>query len=296
MARPSASQAASYGALLDAVRGVQWRARRAVTNAIAGTHHSTQRGTSAEFTEYRLYRQGDDPRRLDWRVLARSDRAYIRLATDRAVLPTTIVIDASASMAYPVGGATKWRFAVNLAVGLAAAAHAGGDPVGLAVAGREGSPATLAPRTRRGVVAEIAHVLDTVEPGGTTPLAPVVAALRTARIALITDLLGDADGALHAARIHAVGGGEFHLIHVVAAEEIDPPRRPLLAVDPERSEMRRMLLETTRAAYESRFAEWRSDMAHRWRAAGAAYTEVRTDEAAAHAVRRVAEPAGGIQR
>jgi len=84
----------SYGALLDAVRGVHWQARRAVTGALAGTHHSKQRGTSAEFTEYRFYRQGDDPRRIDWRLLARSDRAYIRLATDRAILPTMIVLDA----------------------------------------------------------------------------------------------------------------------------------------------------------------------------------------------------------
>src|SRR5215203_1266643 len=93
----------SYGALLDAVRGVHWQARRAATGAIAGTHQSKQRGTSAEFTEYRLYRQGDDPRRIDWRLLARSDRAYIRLATDRAVLPTVLVVDATASMHSPAG-------------------------------------------------------------------------------------------------------------------------------------------------------------------------------------------------
>src|SRR3954464_10044098 len=112
--------AVSYGALLDAVRGVHWQARRAVTGAIAGTHHSKMRGTSAEFTEYRLYRQGDDARRIDWRLLARSDRAYIRLATDRAVLPTTIVIDASSSMAFPLVSNAKWHQAQQLAIGLAA--------------------------------------------------------------------------------------------------------------------------------------------------------------------------------
>jgi hypothetical protein len=101
--------ASSYGALLDAVRGVHWQARRAVANAASGSHQSRQRGTSAEFTEYRLYRQGDDPRRIDWRLLGRSDRAYIRLATDRAILPTTIVLDASASMAFPVATREKWR-------------------------------------------------------------------------------------------------------------------------------------------------------------------------------------------
>jgi uncharacterized protein (DUF58 family) len=284
------AHAVTYGALLDAVRGVQWRARHAVTSAVAGTHHSTLRGTSAEFTEYRLYRQGDDPRRLDWRLLARSDRAYIRLATDRAVLPTLIVVDASASMAFPDGADSKWRYASALAVGLAAVAHADGDPVGVAIARPDGGALVVPPRTRRGVVGEIARVLDEHAPGGSVGVADLVAHARTARVAIITDLLGDVDATLQAARLHAVGGGEVHVIHVVAAAEIDPPRRPMLAVDPERGDVRRMLSEATRAAYEERFAEWRSDMAHRWRVAGASYTEVRTDETPAHAVRRIAEP------
>src|SRR4029077_3015568 len=113
---PAAPGAPSYGALLDAVRGVHWPARHAVTSAIAGVHHSRQRGTSAEFTEYRLYRQGDDPRRIDWKLLARSDRAYIRLATDRAILPTTIVLDSSASMAFPLVTRRKWQCAKELAI------------------------------------------------------------------------------------------------------------------------------------------------------------------------------------
>src|SRR3569832_1688916 len=119
--------AGSYGALLDAVRGVHWPARRAIVSAVAGTHHSKQRGTSAEFTEYRLYRQGDDPRRIDWRLLARSDRAYIRLATDRAVLPTTIVLDSSSSMAFPMATREKWRRAQEIAIGLAAVVYGDGD-------------------------------------------------------------------------------------------------------------------------------------------------------------------------
>src|SRR4051812_1432825 len=123
----------SRGALLDAVRGVHWPSRRAVAGGPTGSHHSKMRGVSAEFTEYRLYRQGDDSRRLDWRLLARSDRAYIRLATDRAVLPTTIVLDASASMAFPVASRAKWRRAQEIAIGLAAVTHADGDPVGVAV-------------------------------------------------------------------------------------------------------------------------------------------------------------------
>ncbi len=280
-----------YGALLDAVRGVHWVARRAVASPIAGTHHSRQRGTSAEFTEYRLYRQGDDPRRLDWRLLARSDRAYIKLATDRAVLPTTILVDASASMAFPVMTRAKWRCAQEIAIGLAAVAHADGDPVGLAVHQDDGSVRVLPPRTRRGVIGEIARVLDATDPDGIDPLAPALTAIRSARIAIVTDLLGDADALLRAARVHVVGGGEVYLVHVVAQEELDPPRRTMLAADPEDAAVQRLLGDSSRRAYDTAFGEWRADMARQWRASGASYVEVITSEAASHAVRRIAEPA-----
>src|SRR6476619_2451550 len=96
-----------YGPLLDAVRGVRWPAARRVAGATLGAHPSKLRGNSSEFSEFRPYRQGDDPRRLDWRLLARSDRAYVRLADDHALLPTLAIVDASASMAFPADGARR---------------------------------------------------------------------------------------------------------------------------------------------------------------------------------------------
>lgn len=278
------------GHLLDDVRGVHWPSRRAVAGGPAGTHQSKMRGTSAEFTEYRLYRQGDDPRRIDWRLLARSDRAYIRLATDRAVLPTSIVLDASSSMAFPLLSHDKWLQAQRIAIGLAAVVHADGDPVGVAVRDDRGGTRVLPPRTRRGVVREIARVVDGADPDGLDPLAPVVASLRSPRIAIITDLLGDADELLRAASVHVVGGGEVHLIHIVAREELDPPRRAILAADPEAPTLQRLLVDATRRGYLEAFGEWRETMARRWRGAGASYVEVITDEEPSHAVRRIVEP------
>jgi uncharacterized protein (DUF58 family) len=248
------------------------------------------RGTSAEFTEYRLYRQGDDPRRLDWRLLARSDRAYIRLATDRAVLPTTVVLDASASMAFPLLTNEKWHQARRIAIGLAAVVHADGDPIGIAVRDDRGAMRILPPRTRRGIVHEIARVIDETEPEGSDPLASVLASVRSARIAIVTDLLGDADELLRAASVHVVAGGEVHLVHIVAREELDPPKRAMLAADPEEPGLQRLLADSTRRAYVDAFGEWRASMARRWRAAGASYVEVITDEDTPHAVRRIVEP------
>ena len=286
---------ASYGALLDAVRGVQWPARRIVPAGPVGAHHSHMRGASTEFAEYRAYRQGDDPRRLDWRLLARADRAYIRLTTDRAVLGTTIVLDSSASMAFPPSSHAKWRIAQAIAIGLAAVAHAAGDPVGLVIADAKGEPRTIAPRTRRGVVDELARVITDVEPWGSPRLAPLARAVRSQRIAVVSDMLGDADELIRDVSAHVAAGGEAHVVHVVAREEVEPPARTLLAADPEDPSVERLLTESTRRGYDDAFAEWRTEIARQLRSGGASYTLVLTDEPAPHAVRRIARPAGRVR-
>src|ERR1700685_2574349 len=104
------------GDVLDALHGVRWPTERPVSGRVAGGHRARTRGSSAEFAEYRAYRQGEDVRRLDWKVLARTDRAYVRLAEDHAPLPTTIIVDASASMAFPAETSAKWLHAARLAV------------------------------------------------------------------------------------------------------------------------------------------------------------------------------------
>jgi uncharacterized protein (DUF58 family) len=280
--------AAGYGALLEALRGVSWPARSIASGTLTGSHRARLRGMSSEFTEYRAYRQGDDPRRLDWRLLARSNRAYIRLSADQAQLRTMIIADASASMAFPAGSQDKWRVCRELAVGLAAVAHSDGDPVGCVVA-VEGRYPRVDPRNRRGVVGEIARLLDSVRCSGAAALAPAVSAGRGgARMVVLTDLLGDLDALLAAARPHLAMGGEVHVAHIIAREEMDPPHHAVTAVDPEAPESRRPLVEATRAAYLEAFASWRADVAQRWRAAGASYTEVSTAAPTDRMVRAIA--------
>src|SRR5687767_14472682 len=176
-----------FATLLDSVRGVRWPARTAVRGGIPGAHTSRMRGTSAEFTEYRPYRQGDDLGRIDWKLFARSDRAYIRLSNDRAILPTTFVLDASASMAFPVETNGKWKLASELAIGLAAVARSSADPVGLVIA-REGKPVQLQPRTRQGVIHEMIRAIEESGPVGSEPLSGAFtsAARASGRVVLIT--------------------------------------------------------------------------------------------------------------
>jgi uncharacterized protein (DUF58 family) len=284
------ARAASYGTLLDALRGVTWPARRFARGTAAGSHRSRLRGISPEFTEYRPYRQGDDPRRLDWKLFARTDRAYQRITSDRATLATLLIVDASASMDYPSGMLSKWEYACRLAVGLAAVAHAGGDPVGVSV-GTNAPLRSLEPRTRRGVVGDVARLLEGVTPVGSEPLGPLLAAARPEwRVALISDFLGDAASLLRLARERVLAGAEVHAMHVVAEAELDPPASAIMARDPETPRLERPLVDSTRADYEETFARWRSDLARDWLLAGATYAQLSTSEPAEHAVRRMTRP------
>ena len=275
-----------YGALLDAVRGVRWPAARRVPGATLGVHPSRLCGNSSEFSEFRTYRQGDDPRRIDWRLLARSDRAYVRLTTDLATHRTVFVVDASASMAFPVPALDKWRLARELAVGLAAVAHASADPVGLTIAAPR--PILLAPRARRSVLLEMMRALDATVPAGSPPLAEALRSGRASRVVVLTDLLGDAAALLTAARLHAAAGGETTIIHIVAAEEVDLPAGARLAVDPEDPALRRTLDATARREYREAFTRWGESIAGDVRAAGLRYERATTDEPAARVVRRIA--------
>lgn len=283
-----------YGALLDAVRGLRWRARRVSRIAVPGIHPSRVRGSSAEFTEYRAYRQGDDLRRIDWKLFARSDRAHVRISEERAVTPTYIVLDASASMAFPDGEGSKWSLAQQMAVALSSVAHSGGDPVGLIVAGNP--RATIPPRTRRGIVAEVIQKLRHVPVAGAHALGPAITtAARTAsRIAIISDFLGDLDETLRIARELIAAGRDVHALHIIAAEEMDPPRAVSLVTDPESADVRRYMADAARDGYLRAYADWREATAARWLASGAAYrTIVVGEEPVSHSVRRVVrdEPA-----
>jgi uncharacterized protein (DUF58 family) len=277
-----------YGALLDSVRGLRWRARRASRVAVPGIHRSRVRGTSAEFTEYRAYRQGDDLRRIDWKLFARSDRAHVRISEERAVTPTYLVLDASASMGFPHGDGAKWAVARQLAVGLTSVAHSGGDPTGVMVAGH--SHATIQPRTRSGIVGEVIRALNDVVARGSEAVAPAIvsAARASARIAIVSDFLGDLDDTLRVARELIASGRDVYALHVVAEEEMNPPSAVSVVTDPENVGIRRFMSGDTRDGYLRAFADWRDTTASRWLASGAAYRLVVAGaEPMSHSIRRI---------
>ncbi|MEO6444375.1 MAG: DUF58 domain-containing protein [Gemmatimonadaceae bacterium] len=282
-----------YGSILDAVRGLTWPARRRVGGVHTGSHLSRLRGRAPELSEYRLYRQGDDPRQLDWKLLARSDRAFIRLSDDRAVHPTWLLVDATASMRYPAPAHTKWRTACALAVALAAISQRAGDPVGAVIVGGHGTLQVRA-RTRSDVVPELIATLGSVEPGGSAPLAPATLHIPArARLVIVSDLLGDEEALRHDAAARHGAGGDVHVIHITSRGELDPPGGVSLVVDPEDPAIERPMDAETREVYLRRYAEWRAETARAWRLAGAAYRQVQAEDDVARLVRGIVTAAPG---
>ena len=279
--------------MFDSLRGLTWPSRRRALGALPGTHRSRLRGTAPELSEYRLYRQGDDPRQLDWKLLARSDRAYIRLAEDRSLLATWFVVDASASMAFPAGSNAKWKLACDTALGLASVALSSGDPVGLIVA-HDTTPARTPARSRRGTLSEMLATLGVINPAGGATLAPHVSDIRAgARVVIISDFLGDEEPTRVAAKALMATSSDVHAVHVVAREEIDPAPDAIRAVDPENEMIARPFDDSMRPRYLANFASWRADTAAAWRHAGATWTTVTTGEDSAIGIRRVITASSG---
>src|SRR5260370_22916212 len=79
--------------------GIEIVAEGVVEGFLAGVHRSPFRGFSVEFTEHRAYQAGDELRYLDWRILGRSDRLFVKQFEEETNLRSMILVDASRSMA-----------------------------------------------------------------------------------------------------------------------------------------------------------------------------------------------------
>ncbi len=114
------------------LRGLKLHARRAA-GAGTGTHASRNRGAGLEFAQHRAYEPGDEPRMVDWKLYARSDRVFVREAERESPLTLWILLDASGSMGQADAARADWSrldAAKALAAGLAEMALAGGDRFG----------------------------------------------------------------------------------------------------------------------------------------------------------------------
>src|SRR5438874_2205124 len=119
--------------ILMSIKDLALAAKTTVDGFMAGIHNSNVKGVGMEFSQYRSYQAGDDLRRLDWKMFARSDRYYIRESEIETSISVRFLIDASASMNHTDEGFTKIEYARYLAASLAWLASMQSDSIGLFV-------------------------------------------------------------------------------------------------------------------------------------------------------------------
>lgn len=144
-------------AVLASIGDLELLARTVVEGFLHGLHRSPTLGLSMEFAEHRPYLPGDDIRRIDWRVFARTDRFYVKEFEAETHASVSLVVDLSRSMAYGSRGVTKADYAKYLAASLAWFSARQRDRVGLFLFDgvlRE----TIPPSTRH--LLHILHALD----------------------------------------------------------------------------------------------------------------------------------------
>jgi uncharacterized protein (DUF58 family) len=103
---------------LNRLSGLEVTARHIVEGFMSGLHDSPYKGSSVEFAEHREYVPGDDIRRLDWKVYAKSDRFYIKEYEEETNLKAYIVLDTSRSMEFKSDGMSKLEYGKQLAAAL----------------------------------------------------------------------------------------------------------------------------------------------------------------------------------
>lgn len=283
--------------LLARIADLELVARIIVEGLVSGLHRSPFHGYSAEFSQYRHYRPGDDLKYVDWKLLARTDRLYTKQFRETTNLAAEIVIDTSASMAFPSSGigdvapatdavrlqpdsrpVSKFRYAIVAAAALAHVISGQGDAIGLLTADR-----FLAPRAGRQHLRGMLAALSKLEPSGAWKSDEIVrrAAERLTRRGLIlvfSDFYDAEDRTFAELRRASRMGHEIVLFQIMSREELDFPfHRDLELTDLETGRTLPINARLARPSYKdavTAFVErWRSRAA----AEGFQYSLIVTD-------------------
>lgn len=204
-------------------------ARSVVAGVNIGLHRSPVRGASVEFRQHRAYTRGDEIRRLDWRVLGRTDRTYIREFDEETDLRAMLMLDCSGSMSYGRGTARKFDHAVRLCAAVAYVLLSRSESVGLAQCDKRVRQ-WLDPQSGPKQMAAMIDLLERAAP--TRPGSLDVSAGEVARrlrrrslVMIVSDLLSPFD-AVRAAMIHLRHRKhEVILARVLHEDEIEFPFR-----------------------------------------------------------------------
>jgi uncharacterized protein (DUF58 family) len=227
---PSASRARLD--LLDPIEvsklgGLEIVTQGIVEGFLSGLHRSPRRGFSVEFAEHRMYQPGDELRYVDWKILGRNDRLYVKQFEEETNLRAMIVCDTSRSMAWTGSPGTvlpKLDYTQRLIAALSLVLIRQRDATGL-ITFDDDIRTVIPPRARLTHWRQLLHVLGAVQAGRGTAAEPalrrVVGQLRRrGLVVFVSDLLLDRGLALKALRFLRHRGHQVLVLHIMDPAEV----------------------------------------------------------------------------
>ena len=217
---------------LAGLEHMRFSTRQRIQGAYSGRHVSQQRGGAGEFVDYREYSDGEDLRRLDWKVLGRTGKAYIRLFQDETNLVCTMAIDASGSMRMggrQHGEGSKLEYVQYLATALSHVISRGQDQVGLAVLD-EGLRTYIAPGSMLSHVQHIQQQIERIHTSRSTRMAGSLQELfkrssgRGVVVIMSDFLMDDVEEVFAGVRLFRHRQSEVIVLHVVHPDEERLPK------------------------------------------------------------------------
>lgn len=247
-----------------------------------GVHAALRHGREEEFFQHRPYVRGDDLRAVDWRASARTGHLLLKERHQPSRRPLTLLLDTSASMAFP-DGATKLRQAQVLAAALAFLALRRGDSVEVSrldgTAFARVARLRPAPRALHAIQGALAPLAVSGDGDVATALARAGASIaRNGLVVVLSDLYGDEVRFRHAiASLRRVS--EVAVVHVLAAGERQIPAGSPALVELEGGGV--VSLDAAAiAAHATRVVAWRERLGNAVRGTGAEWVEADAAEPA----------------
>lgn len=265
------------------IENLQLRAKVVVDGFYSGLHRSPLHGASVEFSEYRDYSPGDDPRSLDWKLFARSDRYFIKKFEEETNRHCHLVVDQSRSMGFGSIAYSKMEYVRTMAATLAYFLTLQRDQVGLMTV-NESITERIPPGNQTGHLRRLlAALAKDVEGNATNLLLPLeqVAALTRRRglVILLSDCLTEIDSISRGLQLLRSRRHEVIVLQSLdPAEQVFAMNEPTTVVDMESG--RRMNIDPTTAAnsYHEAFSQHQQSLRDACEECGVHFHQVSTDE------------------
>jgi uncharacterized protein (DUF58 family) len=274
--------------VLAGIADLELVARIVVEGLVSGLHRSPFHGYSAEFSQYRHYRPGDDLKYVDWKLVARTDRVYTKQFRETTNMASAIVLDTSGSMDFPGPPVTKFRYAVIVAAALAHLISGQGDAVGLLAGERFLSP-RAGRQHLRGLLAGLSSLTAAGGWGAGDNVRRASERLKRRGLLLVlSDFYDDEEQTLVELRRAARMGHEVVLFQILSRNEIELPyRRDLEFADLESGRTLAINAGLARRQYTDAMAAFLERWHSRAGAEGFQYSLIVTDTPPERALRNV---------